>query len=202
VFIVVAAYFSANREAGGHGQAQIRHFRQVGSFATQQGLHLCIAISTSSSKKVDILRCHLLVSHLTRMSIHSSSELTTRQVVNIDSPWFGIIPAMKSILQWARCQGVCLTSNCCRCAFNIRSSRTSCPYPLRQRGGPGDCELRKSRDYTSSQESEKSVCPRMTFVVFTKSISSLDNFDTSSGSPSSTFATRASSSGRWPRAIS
>ena len=54
VGVVIGADFGGDGEAGRDGQADARHFRQVGAFAAQQRLHRAISVSLLVSKQVNV----------------------------------------------------------------------------------------------------------------------------------------------------
>ena len=55
VFVEVGADVGTDGESCGYGETDPGHFGKVGPFATQEGLHLTIAICFSAAKGVDVL---------------------------------------------------------------------------------------------------------------------------------------------------
>ena len=58
VIVVRRADFGRQGEAGGHGQADPAHFREVGPFAAEQVFLSCVAVGRAAAEKINVLGTH------------------------------------------------------------------------------------------------------------------------------------------------
>ena len=63
VGVIVSADFGGDGEAGRNGQADAGHFRQVGAFAAEQGLHGAVAVRFFVAEKINVFLCFVCSRH-------------------------------------------------------------------------------------------------------------------------------------------
>ena len=63
VGVIVGADFGGDGEAGRNGQADAGHFRQVGAFAAEQGLHGAVAVRFFVAEEINVFLCFVCSRH-------------------------------------------------------------------------------------------------------------------------------------------